>query len=190
MLDASDNIDSDVLDSAPTMDSAPDVAHNDLPQTHTTEEDVFVDAYTDLPDSHFNFDIDVEDVLDDDVLLPAPDVTSDAPSTPASSSVTGTSSQKVQSRTSSQEGGNVVENSDSRHKQPIEVEYNLPYRYNANKRRFKPQLLNKKRKKIRLNLISMKLLPLRKVRLSTDSSRHNNQSASRIQSLPSLFTIV
>ena len=75
---------------------------------------------------------------------------------------------------------NVVENSDSRHKQPIEVEYNLPYRYNANKRRFKPQLLNKKRKKIRLNLISMKLLPLRKVRLLIDSSRHNTQSSSSI----------
>ncbi|KAI8354541.1 hypothetical protein BD560DRAFT_426792 [Blakeslea trispora] len=67
---------------------------------------------------------------------------------------------------------------DSKHKQPIEVEYNLPYKYNPNKRRFKPQLLNKKRKKTRLNLISMKLLPLRKVRLSIDSSRHNTQSSS------------
>ena len=181
MLDVSDNTDPIVLDPTPDMDLTSGTAPNNLPQSHTTEEDVFVDAYTDLPDSHLNFDIDVEDVLDDDdSLLPAPDTASDAPPTPVSSSVTGTSSQKVQSRTSSQEGGNVIENSDSKHRQPIEVEYNLPFRYNPNKRRFKPQLLNKKRKKTRLNLTSVKLLPLRKVRLLIDSSRHNTQSSSSI----------
>ena len=74
----------------------------------------------------------------------------------------------------------VVENSTSTHKQPIEVEYDLPFRYNPNKRRFKPQLLNKKRKKTRLNLISTRLLPLGKVRHSSNSSRYNTQSSSSI----------
>src|SRR6478735_3406056 len=34
--------------------------------------------------------------------------------------------------------------------QPIEVEYNLPFRYRPNKRKFKPTIPNRERKKARL----------------------------------------
>ncbi|KAI8329570.1 hypothetical protein EDC96DRAFT_585509 [Choanephora cucurbitarum] len=71
---------------------------------------------------------------------------------------------KVQRRTSIQEGDNVIVDRISKHKQPIEVEYNLPFRYNPNKRKFKPQLLTKRRKKTRLNMISTRLVPWSKVR--------------------------
>ncbi|KAI8328857.1 hypothetical protein BD560DRAFT_429379 [Blakeslea trispora] len=155
----------------PTVDSD---TNADCSMNADPQDEIFVDAYADIPDSEFNFDVDIDDI--DDLSVPLP--VSAATSTPVSAA--GTSSSKVQSRTSSQEGGDVVENSTSAHKQPIEVEYNLPSRYNPNKRRFKPQLLNKKKKKTRLNLIGTRLLPLGKVRYSYNSSRHNTQSDSSI----------
>ncbi|KAI8326627.1 hypothetical protein EDC96DRAFT_550238 [Choanephora cucurbitarum] len=161
-----------ITDSLPTIplgDTLDDLVDDAmLDASVEVDNDEFVDAQEDLspqeddlPDSEFNFDIDVDDAEDsnediDHFQVPL------VPSTAVSPSPTDSTPSKVQSRTLSQEGGNVVENNDLKHKQPIEVEYNLPFMYNPNKKRFKPQLLNKRRKKTRLNLICTKRLPFGK----------------------------
>ncbi|KAI8369087.1 hypothetical protein BD560DRAFT_424166 [Blakeslea trispora] len=71
----------------------------------------------------------------------------------------------------------VTNTSTDKRKQPIEVEYNLPHMYNPNKRRFKPQILNKRRKKIKLNSLRIRKLPLAKVSSLLHSSRHKDQSS-------------
>ena len=72
---------------------------------------------------------------------------------------------------------NVAVNDLAKRKQPIEVEYNLPTRFNPNKRRFKPQVQeHKRRKKVRLNLVRLRKLPLEVVKHSLDSSEQKDQS--------------
>ena len=55
---------------------------------------------------------------------------------------------------------NTVDIRTSKRKQPVEVKYNLPQMYNANKRRFKPQIATRKRKKMKFNLTCIRKLPL------------------------------
>ncbi|KAI8327217.1 hypothetical protein BD560DRAFT_429703 [Blakeslea trispora] len=59
----------------------------------------------------------------------------------------------------------------------VVVEYNLPTRYNSNKRRFKSQVQeHKRRRKVRLNLVRLRKLPLEVAKQSVDSSERIVQS--------------
>ncbi|KAG1082526.1 hypothetical protein G6F42_022546 [Rhizopus arrhizus] len=67
-----------------------------------------------------------------------------------------TADHNVRGRTSLCRGGNVktfleeTQPTSGMSNQPIEVEYNLPFRYRPNKRKFKPTIPNRERKKARL----------------------------------------
>ncbi|KAI8320560.1 hypothetical protein EDC96DRAFT_582298 [Choanephora cucurbitarum] len=157
-----DDVDTSLLDSHSGLD--------DFDQFEDAHENIPVDMLSDhSSEADYNFDVDIDEAAKSPILSPTPVLVDSAPSSPRSS--------HVQRRTSSQEGGNVTNTSTDKRKQPIEVEYNLPHLYNPNKRRFKPQILNKRRKKIKLNSLRIRKLPLAKVSSLLHSSRHKDQSS-------------
>ncbi|KAI8349477.1 hypothetical protein EDC96DRAFT_547128 [Choanephora cucurbitarum] len=141
-IDAQEYVDTDIQ--APA-DSNPDVLSPSL------------SAVSSEADYNFDVDIDEIDKAPSDAISTTP---SSVPNLAPSTTSTTSRSLHVQRRTSSQEGDNVADVSNLKRRQPIEVEYNLPQQYNPNKRRFKPQILNKRKKKMRLNLLRIRQVPV------------------------------